>query len=878
MLYLQLLPAKSPRKDILWRNGQINYQIEPLSKEQFEEWKKQGLFKDGLAIIMGKIWRGKNAGKFLTCVDLDNELAIKEFFAMDGVELHWENITLVEGREGRLHVYIVTDSSIPDKNPDNTPEIIEQKKANTKPAIEIKGSSQRLMYPTPNRGYCFQGTAAESADFSDNRDGIIQHIEDVCKKHELKYLEKVEETKTDSNNDNNDKHPNDGHPKRPNNISLSNSEVKQIVNLWGVYYKPDNRHHVSFSLCGLCCKSYLTRESTRAIIATLCDITNDKQKSSRLNDVETTYRRWYQNEEIQGASLLAQVLGDDIVEVLAKFNRILEQHENTKTSSPLKLTRKGSLLELIIENQTVSIIFTPNLDLMFNSVMEKVNTLGLAIDTSDLTVQLSEIIKNYNLELEETKTPAERLLSMLRCCIKESFRDETNMAYIVIDENGHNKILNLDTTEFDEWSAHIYEEANHLVLSHTMIKNTKRVVRANIKNNRVLHNRVARIDNILYYNLSGKAVEITSKGWKVIDDPCIFRRSQPQIEPVPITGNKRYLQEIFSTCSIKRSYQKLLLEVYTIALFVESIQHPIITPIGPAGSGKSMLFELMYGIIDPHPTVNETSLKKLPSDEKDRRVSIYHDYLSLFDNLTNVSHDIMDDLCMWVTGYSSTDRLYYTNNEATSLSGTRPIGVNGINIPVYRPDILDRAFIIEMEKQLPPNITPKSEMFASLEQKLPEILGHIFDTLVTALATYNDIRKEITPQHRLADFMIWGEVISRALGNVKNAFVEAWMLNVQNQNQVSIDNSLLAQLVIGHIFEQQQNPINIEPQKLFKEIKSYAVKQGIEYRKPLPQSPSWLSRSLNEIKDNLKQAGIHMETGSDLINRNERYIRFEKIS
>ncbi|MGB6532440.1 MAG: hypothetical protein WBF33_30435, partial [Candidatus Nitrosopolaris sp.] len=132
--------------------------------------------------------------------------------------------------------------------------------------------------------------------------------------------------------------------------------------------------------------------------------------------------------------------------------------------------------------------------------------------------------------------------------------------------------------------------------------------------------------------------------------------------------------------------------------------------------------------------------------------------------------------------------------------------------------------------------------------------------------------------HRLADFMIWGEVISRALGNVKNAFVEAWMLNVQNQNQVSIDNSLLAQLVIGHIFEQQQNPINIEPQKLFKEIKSYAVKQGIEYRKPLPQSPSWLSRSLNEIKDNLKQAGIHMETGSDLINRNERYIRFEKIS
>ena len=81
-----------------------------------------------------------------------------------------------------------------------------------------------------------------------------------------------------------------------------------------------------------------------------------------------------------------------------------------------------------------------------------------------------------------------------------------------------------------------------------------------------------------------------------------------------------------------------------------------------------------------------TSLKWLPKDEKDRRISIYSDYLSLFDNLSYVSSEAMDELCMWVTGYDKTERALFTNNKAISYSGKRPIGINGINIPIARAD------------------------------------------------------------------------------------------------------------------------------------------------------------------------------------------------
>lgn len=54
-------------------------------------------------------------------------------------------------------------------------------------------------------------------------------------------------------------------------------------------------------------------------------------------------------------------------------------------------------------------------------------------------------------------------------------------------------------------------------------------------------------------------------------------------------------------------------------------------------------------------------------------------------------------------------------------------------------------------------ILPESEIIDHVRNLTPDILGHIFDTLVRALKKYDDVRKEIRPNHRLADFVTWGE-------------------------------------------------------------------------------------------------------------------------
>jgi energy-coupling factor transporter ATP-binding protein EcfA2 len=273
-----------------------------------------------------------------------------------------------------------------------------------------------------------------------------------------------------------------------------------------------------------------------------------------------------------------------------------------------------------------------------------------------------------------------------------------------------------------------------------------------------------------------------------------------------MAGNRRSLkEEIFDKSTIKNDYQKLIAEVYVISLFISDISHPMIIPIEPKGSGKSLLLRVIALIVDPRDKV-EALVQRLPRDEKDRRVNIYNNYLSYYDNETTHDTYEMDELCTWVTGYSGTVRVLHTTDESRTYSGKRPIGLNGINIPVVNSDILSRAFVVEMQKvddgsdgPGESRLIPENEIIDHIRYIMPEMLGHIFNTLVKALRKYDDVRKEIRPNHRLADFVIWGETISRVLGNEDNAFLEAWKLNVENQNQIVINNNTLATL-IGYAF------------------------------------------------------------------------------
>jgi hypothetical protein len=554
--------------------------------------------------------------------------------------------------------------------------------------------------------------------------------------------------------------------------------------------------------------------------------------------------------------------------------------------------RQGCLI--IVEGLNSSITFYPNdKDKTFGALIGGLKELGSDLapdDLHNLDVQVTNIYKEYYEQRANKKTSdSEHLFLLASSEIKDQFTDQTGSFYATIERNGHREILNMDYQEFDLYLSNIFYKSENKVLSKDTSNNTKRLLKSFTKEKRTLHNRVATIGDTIYYDLCDEqwqCVKITKEGWEAGANPGIFRRiSHDRSQVFPIwAGNRRYLkEEIFDKSTIKNDYQKLIAEVYVISLFIPDIAHPMIIPIGPKGSGKSLFLRLIALIVDPRDKV-EALVQRLPRDEKDRRVNIYNNYLTYYDNESALDNYEMDELCTWVTGYSGTVRVLHTTEESRTYSGKRPIGLNGINIPVVNSDILSRAFVVEMQKVddgsdglSESQLIPENEIIDHFRNIMPDMLGHIFDTLAKALRKYDDVRKEIKPNHRLADFVVWGETISRVLGNEENAFLEAWKLNVENQNLIVINNNTLATLLLGYALnDRPEIDFEIEPQELLRDLRIYAMNNAIDYDKYLPRNAEWLSRKINTICNDLVQAGLVIEP--EIRREHRRFIRFKKIT
>jgi hypothetical protein len=59
------------------------WENEPIPEWQHEEWKAQGAFNNGLAIVLGKLFHN-NTNLYLNGIDVDNQKTIDELLARSG--------------------------------------------------------------------------------------------------------------------------------------------------------------------------------------------------------------------------------------------------------------------------------------------------------------------------------------------------------------------------------------------------------------------------------------------------------------------------------------------------------------------------------------------------------------------------------------------------------------------------------------------------------------------------------------------------------------------------------------------------------------------------------------------------------------------------
>ena len=96
---VNVIPAVGVTKKPLvsWKEDKRgNWQIEPIPKEIHDEWKQKGMFRNGMAVICGKVFHNEDKKDlYLVHIDCDNNKGI-DVMHSKGIEYLSHGQTLVE--------------------------------------------------------------------------------------------------------------------------------------------------------------------------------------------------------------------------------------------------------------------------------------------------------------------------------------------------------------------------------------------------------------------------------------------------------------------------------------------------------------------------------------------------------------------------------------------------------------------------------------------------------------------------------------------------------------------------------------------------------------------------------------------------------------
>jgi hypothetical protein len=536
---------------------------------------------------------------------------------------------------------------------------------------------------------------------------------------------------------------------------------------------------------------------------------------------------------------------------------------------------------------------------------------------------------------------------------KELFLNEFGRAFAAMKVNGHVEVHPMDERRFRNWICGIYYKENDDLLSDEDSRKIVNILTAEAEFNpsirrhrldvrvRGYHRKqdeqlsqndgdddnddsigsvgyVGRNGEItedfdsIYYDLTNKrweAIKITSEGWEIDKTPPIlFRRYGSELsQPYP---DRNYepdiLDKFLDLLNLKpehKEIQKQLLKPYIITMFYpNTTPKPILILPAAQGSAKTTAFELTRDLVDP----NTTLTTSLPKEDFNLKQSLAHNFISFFDNVSEIKDWQSDVLCRAVTGAGDMKRKLYENDEDIIYSYRRIAGLNGITNAVTKADLLDRGMLIELGEIARKDRKLLRIIWRKYLQLKPKLLAFCFDVIADVMNEHQKWKgidddffgmEELIMQKgglpRMADWAILAEQVSAIIARKEGklytpgTFLEAFDKNRGILNTEALKSSLVAEALIAFMTEREimKRGIDISkygddfshregsPTMLLAELNEFIenspdIKINIR-AKAWAQDPAALGREIAQITPNLSDLGIIID--SKRTNKNVLY-------
>jgi hypothetical protein len=214
--------------------------------------------------------------------------------------------------------------------------------------------------------------------------------------------------------------------------------------------------------------------------------------------------------------------------------------------------------------------------------------------------------------------------------------------------------------------------------------------------------------------------------------------------------------------------------------------------------------------------------------------------------------DILAQAC---TGGGFSKRQLYTDDDDIIYKVKRCIGLNGINLVISKPDLMDRSILLHLERIDPTRRIDEEKLWKDFEEAKAEILGGIFDVITKAMSIYLEVKLERLP--RMADFGKWGYAIAEALGEKGDEFLRVYQKNVERQNEEVIQGNTLAQTVLTFMADEESWDGTVKG--AWENLNKIANPDKND--STFPKSNRTLRKHLDRIKTNLMDLGITFRIG-----------------
>ncbi|MBP7232190.1 MAG: hypothetical protein KBA28_09685 [Syntrophaceae bacterium] len=464
---------------------------------------------------------------------------------------------------------------------------------------------------------------------------------------------------------------------------------------------------------------------------------------------------------------------------------------------------------------------------------------------------------------DEDTTQAQRLIEL--AADAELFKSPDDQAFATFAVSGHRETSALKSGRFRSWlKRKFYQETDRPPSSQPLqdaigILESKAIFEGATYQ---VYTRIAGNGGNVYLDLANQnweAVEITSSGWQVVQNPSVkFRRPKGMgALPYPAKDGNINLLKKYINLSSDNDFK--LVVAWLIGALKQEGSFPLLAFNGEAGAAKSSGSEALKRAIDPA----SSPLRTLPSNERDLMIAGNNNWILAFDNVSTIPSWLSDALCRLSTGGGLSTRELYSDDGEVIFDLERPVILNGISDYVNKHDLADRSVIVSMANIPEKKKRTKKQLWKEFEIDHASILGALCDSVSCALRNINNVKLE--KMTRMADFCLWITAAESSLNWHPGDFMKVYRGNIQEMVQTTVDADSVA-TAIKEFLNDYPEGFNGTPTELLR-ILTDRVDDQTAKAKQWPKAPHVLTGKLRRAATSLRSFGIEVQTGIRLADK-----------